>query len=45
MKWCNDPMIADPARRPNYAFDYYRNGTTSCELLNLNGSNTLGINR
>lgn len=43
--WCNDPGIADPASRPNYAFDYYRNGTASCEPLNHNGVNRLGVNR
>ncbi len=44
VKWCNDPTKAD-AERPNYAFDYYRNGTATCEPLNHNGANQLGVNR
>lgn len=44
VKWCNNPSKPD-AERVNFAFDYFRNGTTSCEPLNLNGSNTLGVNR
>jgi hypothetical protein len=36
----NWTAVADRIR-----FDYYRNGTASCEPLNHNGVNRLGVNR
>jgi len=44
VKWCNAPPRPTRIARTT-RLTYYRNGTATCEPLNHNGANQLGVNR